>query len=101
MARHLARLWADVGLKATYELRAMFQLEDSCSYFLDKVDEIGHEGYLPSYEDVLRCRARTTGIVETQFVLMGNRFRMVDVGGQRNERKKWFHWYVSTLYHTC
>lgn len=96
IARHMARLWADPGLKYTYECRALYQLEDSCAFFLDKVEELGRDGYLPSYEDVLRCRARTTGIVETQFVLMGNRFRMVDVGGQRNERKKWFHWYATS-----
>jgi hypothetical protein len=32
-----------------------------------------------------------SGIVETDFVHKGLHFRMVDVGGQRNERKKWIH----------
>jgi hypothetical protein len=47
------------------------------------------EDYLPSEQDVLRSRVRTTGIVETEFEIDGNLFRMFDVGGQRNERKKW------------
>jgi len=34
---------------------------------------------------------RTTGIVESNFVIDGNHFKMMDVGGQRNERKKWLH----------
>jgi len=34
---------------------------------------------------------RTTGIVENSFEIDGNQFRMFDVGGQRNERKKWIH----------
>ena len=32
------------------------------------------------------------GILENDFVIDGNQFKMVDVGGQRNERKKWIHW---------
>jgi hypothetical protein len=31
------------------------------------------------------------GIVENDFVIEGNKFKMFDVGGQRNERKKWIH----------
>ena len=42
-------------------------------------------------EDILRSRVRTTGIVETSFVIEGHTFHMFDVGGQRNERKKWIH----------
>jgi guanine nucleotide-binding protein G(i) subunit alpha len=50
------------------------------------------DGYIPSEQDVLRSRVRTTGIVENDFVIDGNQFKMYDVGGQRNERKKWIHW---------
>lgn len=34
---------------------------------------------------------KTTGIVETTCTLKKHRFRIVDVGGQRSERKKWIH----------
>jgi guanine nucleotide-binding protein G(i) subunit alpha len=40
---------------------------------------------------VLKCRARTTGIVETTFQIKKDQFKLMDVGGQRNERKKWIH----------
>lgn len=33
----------------------------------------------------------TTGIIEYPFVLENITFRMVDVGGQRSERRKWIH----------
>jgi len=46
---------------------------------------------LPTQQDVLRSRVRTTGIVENEFEIDGNKFKMFDVGGQRNERKKWIH----------
>jgi guanine nucleotide-binding protein G(o) subunit alpha len=90
-AAHFAALWADPGIQVTYEHRSMYQLTDSTGYFLDKIHEVGNEDYLPTEQDVLRSRVRTTGIVENDFVIDGNQFKMFDVGGQRNERKKWIH----------
>jgi len=34
---------------------------------------------------------KTTGIVETTFKISGHDFKLVDVGGQRSERRKWLH----------
>lgn len=48
-------------------------------------------GYVPTEQDVLRSRVKTTGIIETQFSFKDLNFRMFDVGGQRSERKKWIH----------
>ncbi|XP_021890726.1 guanine nucleotide-binding protein alpha-1 subunit [Carica papaya] len=48
-------------------------------------------------EDVLYARVRTTGVVEIQFSPVGENkksgevYRLFDVGGQRNERRKWIH----------
>ena len=47
--------------------------------------------YIPTEQDVLRSRVRTTGIVQTDFKIKGLDFAMFDVGGQRNERRKWIH----------
>jgi len=47
--------------------------------------------YLPSDQDILRSRLKTTGITETVFDLGELTYRMFDVGGQRSERKKWIH----------
>jgi len=75
----------------TYENRSHFQLTDSAKYFFDRLDEVMRSGYIPTEQDVLRSRVRTTGIVENDFEIDGNKFKMFDVGGQRNERKKWIH----------
>jgi len=91
LGKMLKQLWADKGIQATYEQRAQYQLTDSTKYFLDRLDEIMKEGYVPDKQDVLRSRVRTTGIVENEFVIESNAFKMYDVGGQRNERKKWIH----------
>jgi guanine nucleotide-binding protein subunit alpha, other len=40
---------------------------------------------------MLHSRLRTTGITETLFELGQLNFQMMDVGGQRSERKKWIH----------
>lgn len=45
--------------------------------------------YLPNEQDVLRSRVQTTGIIETSFRVNKLIYRMVDVGGQRSERRKW------------
>jgi guanine nucleotide-binding protein subunit alpha len=47
--------------------------------------------FLPTDQDILRTRLRTTGISETIFELGNLTYKMVDVGGQRSERKKWIH----------
>ena len=59
--------------------------------FLNSLDRISHQNYIPSQQDVLRTRVKTTGIVETHFSYKGLKFKLLDVGGQRSERKKWIH----------
>lgn len=92
---HFHALWADKGIQRTYEQRSKFQLPDSASYFFENLDRISTEGYIPSEQDVLRSRIRTTGITESSFAIEGNKFKLFDVGGQRNERKKWIHCFES------
>lgn len=47
--------------------------------------------YLPDKDDILFSRVRTSGIVTETYEIDGSTFEMYDVGGQRNERKKWIH----------
>ena len=47
--------------------------------------------YMPTEQDVLRARVRTTGIVQQNFQIGTSKYTMFDVGGQRNERRKWIH----------
>jgi len=60
------------------------------SFFAD-VERLFAKDYLPTDQDILRTRLRTTGITETIFELGNLTYRMFDVGGQRSERKKWIH----------
>lgn len=91
MADDIKKLWSDKGVQAMYERRAEYQLNDSAQYYFDAIVRISAEDYVPTEQDVLRSRAKTTGIIETEFEVDGVKFRMCDVGGQRSERKKWMH----------
>jgi len=84
-------LWADPAIQQAYSRSSEFQISDSAAYYFSHLDRIGNENYIPSVEDVLRSRAKTTGIIEIEFEVEDVRFRLVDVGGQRSERKKWMH----------
>lgn len=85
-------LWAAPEIHTvTYGQRDRFQIIDSARYYLDKMDKIFAPSYMPSVADILRARAATTGIQEHSLVMNGTKFVFYDVGGQRNERKKWIH----------
>ncbi|KAJ8286343.1 hypothetical protein GJAV_G00037400 [Gymnothorax javanicus] len=84
-------LWNDQGIQQCYARRSQYHLSDSTKYYLDALDRISDPSYIPSQEDVLRVRVPTTGIIEYPFDLDNITFRMVDVGGQRSERRKWIH----------
>lgn len=87
----IARIWADEQIQVAYENRAKFQLNDSTKLYLDDLDRLTSKEYMPTEQDVLRSRVRTSGIVEDIYLIDEIEFRMFDVGGQRNERRKWIH----------
>ncbi|CAG8454492.1 1661_t:CDS:2 [Dentiscutata heterogama] len=70
----LKSLWSDNGVLKCYMM-----------------DRVFSQSYVPTNQDIIRCRMKTTGIVETVFYLGPLTYRMFDVGGQRSERKKWIH----------
>ena len=87
----LRDLWADAGIQECYRRRREYQLEDSAGYYMEALNRIAASGYLPTEQDILRLRLPTTGINEYPIDLHRICFRMIDLGGQRSERKKWVH----------
>jgi guanine nucleotide-binding protein G(s) subunit alpha len=65
--------------------------------FLDKIAEVRQPDYNPSEQDILRARVMTSGIFETKFEVDKVRFHMFDVGGQRDERRKWIQVYSNVV----
>lgn len=69
-----------------------FYLIDSTHYFLSDIDRLVAPDYIPSQQDILRTRKKTSGIYDFKFQMStGLNIHMYDVGGQRSERKKWIH----------
>ncbi|XP_052719472.1 guanine nucleotide-binding protein G(s) subunit alpha-like [Crassostrea angulata] len=90
---HAEKLWADAGVQECYSRSHEFQLIDCAKYFLDKIPEIKSPAYVPSDQDILRCRCVTTSIQHIEFGVPDGghqvKFNVYDVGGQQGERKKW------------
>jgi guanine nucleotide-binding protein G(i) subunit alpha len=91
LASVMMRLWKDTGVQDCFSRSREYQLNDSAEYYLNALERISQSAYVPTEQDVLRTRVKTTGIVETHFTFKDLHFKMFDVGGQRSERKKWIH----------
>ena len=74
-------LWATNEVQACYERSNEYHLIDSAKYFLDKISDVRKLDYLPSDQDILRCRIMTTQILEIRFKVKDAMFHMFDVGG--------------------
>lgn len=74
--------------------QAKLHLNGPCAYFFDSMDRISSPTFDPTDKDILMQRRPTTGLIE-QYIAKTEyeniKFQMVDVGGQKNERRKWIH----------
>jgi len=91
LAHIMTRIWSDAGVQHCFQRSREYQLNDSAAYYLNALHRIGRPAYVPTQQDVLRTRVKTTGIIETDFTFRDFNFKLFDVGGQRSERKKWIH----------
>jgi len=87
----VGKLWKDGGVKKCFERSREYQLPDCAQFFFDDLDRISGSNYLPTDQDILHCRVKSTGITETKVKVGDLIYNMVDVGGQRSERRKWIH----------
>lgn len=100
-------LFEGAAIQAAFARRNEFWLLDSFPYYMENLARFCEEDFAQKIkeEDIVMARIRTTGIVQTnlkQKLVRENPhepeyldFEVVDVGGQRNERKKWMHCFDS------
>jgi guanine nucleotide-binding protein G(i) subunit alpha len=94
VADAIIALWANPSFQEAWDQRSTFQVQDTWGEFaqeLAKNPEWGTAEWVPSVQDVMRGRIRTSGVVDERYNIRNVTFRMFDVGGQRNERRKWIH----------
>lgn len=92
VATAIAELWSrDEGIKRCFARSNEYQLEDSASYYFENVYKLADQLYLATDGDIVKGRIKTTGISENPFLIGNQILNIIDVGGQRSERKKWIH----------
>ncbi|CAK5089923.1 unnamed protein product [Meloidogyne enterolobii] len=88
----LKQFWTDPALhRQVLPKLGQFHMQESLPHFFNSIDRISQSNYVPTIQDILLLRVPTSGIVEVQFNVNRFPFRVFDVGGQRNERRKWIH----------
>jgi len=58
-------------------------------YLMENMTNYLNEEYVPTNEDLLKARQRTTGANEISFMREKNAWTLIDLGGQFCEREKW------------
>jgi GTPase SAR1 family protein len=84
-------LWEDPSIQEVWRRRNEFHVIESMQYYFNRIDIIKLPSYVPDKDDILYSRVRTSGIMIESYEINGEIFEIYDVGGQRNERKKWIH----------
>ena len=85
-AQHMERLWNDKAIQTVFDKRNKICISDSTEYFMKTIKRIFDENYVPTDEDILLVRYRSSGFAERTFE-MGPKpdiFKIVDVGGIPN-----------------
>eukprot|EP01084_Bolivina_argentea_P281665 481961_1 len=92
LGESIGMLWDLDAVQATFARRGdKYSFPDNMDYFFNKAELIFGVDFQPNHEDALKTRVRTTGMIEKTYEIKENIFNIYDVGGQRNERKKWIH----------
>jgi len=63
----------------------------NAEYYFEHVTRFSTPDFVPLFEDMMMAKLKTTGVQEVTFTSQGTDITLVDVGGQRSERRKWLH----------
>ena len=83
--------WNETSLPKGFEgLSKYSYILESAPYFFNSINRITANDYIPIQEDYLKARIKTIGVNTANFKMDNYDLTLIDVGGQRSERKKWF-----------
>mmetsp|Transcript_101356 Transcript_101356/g.124083 ORF Transcript_101356/g.124083 Transcript_101356/m.124083 type:complete len:371 (+) Transcript_101356:53-1165(+) len=93
----------DDGIKNTIKYKPQYQLIDTWEYLFSRMHLFYNDDFIPTFKDLIHCRQRTVGVQKLRFQLKNNKnnsisevYEIFDVGGQKNERRKWFDFFDNT-----
>lgn len=101
----IQQLWKDPIIRACWNQRVELwpflglvnaineDLYDSMEAYFDSTPRIQEDTYVPLQMDMIKCRLKTTGVEETLITVDGTHIRLLDVGGQKSERRKWISFF--------
>lgn len=92
IAAHIKALWTSKPILEVFKRGSQLQLpggNSNVAYFFDNAERFAASDFEPSQEDYVRAKQKTTGVHETSFEFKDATFVLVDVGGQRCERRRW------------
>lgn len=89
----IAKLWENQSIKEAYEKRLELKIHipQNSDYYFTNAHRFSAIDFVPTFEDVMMAKLKTTGVQEVNFQSKGTDMVLVDVGGQRSERRKWLH----------
>lgn len=87
-ANLLDKLWQSPQMKEAWGKKSSVYIPDATPYYMSNIFRFIEKDFSPSEEDIIMARVRTTGMFMTSFDAPPIHWRVVDVGGQRSERKK-------------
>eukprot|EP00485_Elphidium_margaritaceum_P022908 CAMPEP_0202710610 /NCGR_PEP_ID=MMETSP1385-20130828/22567_1 /ASSEMBLY_ACC=CAM_ASM_000861 /TAXON_ID=933848 /ORGANISM="Elphidium margaritaceum" /LENGTH=323 /DNA_ID=CAMNT_0049370181 /DNA_START=122 /DNA_END=1090 /DNA_ORIENTATION=- len=98
----LETLLTDPGIQNTLKYRHRFLLSDNFDYLCTRMHALTSSDFVPTFTDFIHAKQRSIGKQDLCFTLSSKcglhreLYHIIDVGGQRTERKKW----VSIMTHT-
>jgi GTPase SAR1 family protein len=87
----IRKVWKAQFMQDLWQRKHEIAVYPWANYYFENVKRIASKNFVPKNEDILRAKLRTTGIHEITLAIGEYQLTVVDVGGQRNERRKWLH----------
>jgi len=91
VADSISILWNTNELKQFFVSRQDIDIPTCAEYYFNNALRFSDRNFRPTDEDIIRAKLKTSGIIEIGFSVNNINFSVVDVGGQRSERRKWIH----------
>jgi len=82
-------IWEDPTVQNFWKSHKFSMYNSHLDYYIQDIDRVAENDYIPTFDDIVRCRQYTIGASTTSYYFKKNWFRLIDVGGQKTERTKW------------